>query len=210
MSKKLAQARKKKNFSNRDLALNRSFHDITIKRFYDEVGREEITEALSHSPDPRVEQLLELIYDPDFKNYSFARLCQKVGLTLGDIIDAFRRYQVGLGIIAMAKKAPKIMSDTAADAESTLSACMSCRGTGTIEEDGEERPCPSCLGEGSFRVPGHEKSRELFFKTMGLIGKKGPLVAQQFNISDNRAPRMEDFVIGIDKLMREDDTGPRR
>ena len=126
----------------------------------------------------------------------------------------------------MAKAAPRIMSDTAVDAKSTLSPCMNCSGTGllTVEGPGEdpgedpgkdpgegpgggiERPCPSCLGRGSFRVPGHDKSRELFYKTMGLT-KREPLMAQQINIHSNEAPTVEDFVMETEKALKD---GKRR
>ena len=208
MGRKFSEARRKKNFSNRDLALDPA-HDPILTRFYDEAGHQEISESLLYSSDPRVTQLLEMMYDPGLKNHSFPRLCREVGLSLGDIVDAFRSYQLDLGIVAMAKKAPKIMEDTALDAESSKSLCMTCKGTGEVLEHPQGDTvsiCPNCMGEGTFRVPGHDKARELFFKTMGL-GKKGPLIAQQVNISSHEAPRMEDFITEAEKNMRE---GKRR
>ena len=209
MARKLSEARRKKNFSKRDLALDPA-HDKILTRFYDEAGHQEISESLLCSSDPRVSQLLEMMYDPGLKSHSFPRLCREVGLSLGDSVDAFRRYQLDLGIIAMAKKAPKIMEDTAKDAESTTAPCTTCRGTGEVQEppaDPDEEPqvviCPNCVGEGIFRIPGHDKSRELFYKTMGLI-KKGPLLAQQVNISSPEVPTVEDFVMETERAMKDE------
>ena len=117
-------------------------------------------------------------------------------------MDAFRRYKLDLGIIAMANAAPDIMRDTAEDAKSQKAICMVCQGTGEMfehPEDPSDRPvasvCPNCLGDGTFRVPGHDKSRELFFKTMGLT-KRDPVFAQQINIGPSSSPpTVEDFVI---------------
>ena len=198
-------ARRKKRFSNRDLALDPA-HDKILTLFYDEAGHQEISESLLYSSDPRVTQLLEMMYDPGLKNHSFPRLCREVGLSLGDVVDAFRRRQLDLGIVAMAKRAPKIMEDTAEDAESTTAPCTTCRGTGEVLEHPQGEPaasiCPACMGEGTFRVPGHDKARELFFRTMGLTGRKGPLIAQQVNISSHEAPRMEDFIMETEKAMK--------
>ena len=207
MGRKFSEARKKKNFSNRDLALDPA-HDPILTRFYDEAGHQEVSESLLYSNDPRVTQLLEMMYDPGLKSHSFPRLCREVGLSLGDIVDAFRRYQLDLGIVAMAKKAPKIMEDTALDAESSKAICMTCQGTGEVLDHPQgESTCTACMGEGSFRVPGHDKSRELFFRTMGLTGKKGPLVAQQINVQSTAPPTVEDFVMETEKALKD---GKRR
>ena len=66
-------ARRKKRFSNRDLALDPA-HDPILTRFYDEAGHQEVSESLHYSSDPRVTQLLEMLYDPGLKNHSFPLL----------------------------------------------------------------------------------------------------------------------------------------
>jgi len=48
-------------------------------------------------------------------------------------------------------------------------------------------------------IPGY-KSRELFYKTMGLT-KRGPMVAQQINVHSTAPPTVEDFVMETEKAM---------
>lgn len=185
-------------------SLDRKTHDDALNRFYETLKDDEIIQTLNHSADPRIVQLLDFMFQPQYARFTFTRLCRECALSLGDIVDAFRRYQLDRGIVAMARQAPAIMHDTAQDARSGEAICNLCQGAGLVENlQGEEGPCIVCKGVGSFRVPGHEKSRELFFKTMGLIGKTGPLIAQQFNIGDSKAPRVEDFVSGLQKALKE-------
>ncbi len=212
MSKKdvsRADLRAKEVFTPEDMALaNQQAHDHALKRFYETLSQDEITQALFHSPDPRVLQLLEYMFDPQYRNHSFTKLCRECHLYLGDIVDAFKNYQLDLGIIAMAKHAPKILLDTAKDAESTKGVCLNCQGSGEILELGSdpEDPdlvtCPSCFGDGAIVIPGHDKSRELFFKTMGLL-KAGPMIAQQFNVmTPSEAPTVEGEVTAASKAAK--------
>ena len=177
-----------------------------MNRISESIGREEMAASLACTQDPRAGRLLEMLFDPAYRQHSFPKLCERVHLSVTDVVDLFRRFKLDQGIVAMAKAAPRIMADTAIDAESTLSPCMNCSGTGSIivesSEGDIERPCPPCLGRGSFRVPGHDKSRELFYKTMGLT-KREPLMAQQINIHSNQAPTVEDFVMETEKALKD-------
>jgi len=201
MAPKKTQMRQKKDFKAADMEkLDRRGHNEALTRFFHTLGEDEMVQALHHSADPRVVLLLEYMFDPKYRNDSFTKLCKECGLYLGDIVDAFKRYKLDMGIIAMAKQAPAIMSDTARDARSQKTVCMTCRGSGEILEQtsrlSEELVasiCPNCIGEGSFLVPGHDKARELFFKTMGLT-KRDPIFAQQINIAPAAPPSVEEFV----------------
>ncbi len=206
-----ADLRAKADFTTEEMALvNRKAHDTALKRFYETLSQDEITQALFHSPDPRVSQLLEYMFDPKYRSWGFTKLCRECHLYLGDIVDAFKNYQLDLGIIAMAKHAPKILADTAIDAQSTKGVCMSCRGTGQVtefaegpEDEPKEGICPDCMGDGTIRVPGHDKSRDLFFKTMGLL-KAPPMIAQQFNFpSAGAVPTVEDEITEASKAAKQ-------
>jgi len=211
---KKTDLRQKADFKSSDMAkLDRKGHNEALTRFFHALGEDEMVQALHHSADPRVIQLLEYMFDPRFKDKGFTSLCKECNLHLGDIVDVFRRYKLDLGIIAMAKAAPTIMEDTAEDAKSQKAVCMTCMGTGEVLEhpdSPELEPiatmCPNCMGDGSFRVPGHDKSRELFYKTMGLT-KTGPMFAQQINVSPAGAstpPSVEEFVTANQKAEKAD------
>jgi len=204
--------RQKADFKPADMAkLDRRGHNEALQRFFHSLGEDEMVQALHHSADPRVLQLLEYMFDPRYKNDGFTKLCKECNLHLGDIVDVFRRYKLDLGIVAMAKAAPIIMKDTAEDAKSQKALCMTCMGAGEVlqtapdpAEEPESTICPNCVGEGTFKVPGHDKSRELFYKTMGLT-KRDPMFAQQINIGPSSAPpSVEEFVTETQKAEKAD------
>lgn len=180
--------------------------DTTMRGVYDTIGRDQMIETLTCSQDPRAAQLLETLLDPAYQQHSFPKLCERANLSMTEVVDLFRRYKLAEGIIAMAKHAPEILNDTAIDAKSSEAMCMSCQGAGKVivDEEGTEVACSACAGEGSIRIPGHAKARELFYKTMGLTGKEGrPLLAQQFNISNEKMPTVEDFVNSVTESERK-------
>ncbi|MEE8470096.1 MAG: hypothetical protein V3S51_02065 [Dehalococcoidia bacterium] len=210
MTKK-TDLRQKEDFNPSDMVkLDRKGHNAALQRFFHALGEDDMVQALHHSADPRVVLLLEFMFDPKHRDSSFTKLCKECGLHLGDIVDVFRRYKLDLGIIAMAKAAPRIMADTAEDAKSQKALCMTCMGVGEViqqssDPDGEDEAstCPNCVGIGTFKVPGHDKSRELFYKTMGLT-KSAPLIAQQINVSSSNAPpSVEEFVLENQKAEKE-------
>jgi len=206
---KKALLRQKSDFKPADMEkLDRRGHNEALTRFFHALGKDEMVQALHHSADPRVVMLLEYMFDPRYKNDSFIKLCKECNLHLGDVVDCFRRYKFDLGIVAMANHAPKIMEDTAIDAESQKAVCLTCVGLGKVlqpSDDPEEEPqeliCPNCVGEGTYRVPGHDKARELFFRTMGPQ-TKAPLIAQQFITTSSTPPTVEEFVTEAEKAAK--------
>ena len=110
--------------------------DSVMNRISESIGREEMAESLACTQDPRAGRLLEMLFDPAYRQHSFPKLCERVHLSVTDVVDLFRRFKLDQGIVAMAKAAPRIMSDTAIDAESTLSPCMNCSGTGLLIVEG--------------------------------------------------------------------------
>lgn len=212
MTSKKTELRLKEDFKPADMEkLDRRGHKEALTRFFHSLGEDEMVQALHHSGDPRVLMLLEYMFDPKYRNDSFSKLCKECNLHLGDVVDVFRRYKLDLGIIAMSKRAPKIMEDTAKDAESSTALCLTCMGRGEVldldsnpnssDSTPEAMTCPNCVGEGTFRVPGHDKARELFYKTMGLT-KREPLIAQQFNIDVSKVPTVEEFVTEEEKAQK--------
>ena len=155
--------------------------DSLARRVFNSIGREELLETLSVAQDERAGRLLELLLDPEYRNHTFGRLCERARLSATEVVDLFRKYKIDLGIVAMAKRAPEVMRDVAIDAQSKQSYCRRCDGTGEVFDEDEERTCPACKGTGEVRTRGDEKARKLFFETFRLTGKKAPAVAIQQN-----------------------------
>jgi hypothetical protein len=206
MASNKIEKRAKKSFLPAEMrTLDRKGHDQALQGFFKGVPEGDMVQALHHSGDPRVVQLLGMLFDPNYSAMTFTHLCRECGLFLGDIVDVFRRFKLDQGILEMANRAPDILRDTAEDAKSTDAICLACQGAGTlvIDEEGNEDACAACLGVGSVKVPGHDKARELFYKTMGLTDRKVPLIAQQFNLSAERIPTVEDFVNEASKELKK-------
>jgi len=138
-----------------------------MKRLATTLSQDELVGALHSSADERAVRLLQMMGDPAFAQFSLGKLCQRVGLTSIDLLNAFRNYQLLRGIIEMSRVAPEIMADVAEDARSRMETCKGCQGEGMINT----RRCPQCEGEGVARVPGDYRARKLMFQTLRLIEK---------------------------------------
>ena len=138
-----------------------------MKRLATTLSQDEMAGALHSSTDERVHRLAEMMGDPAFAHFSLGKLCQRVGLTSIDLLNAFRNYQLLRGIVEMSRVAPEVMANVAEDARSRMEICKGCEGKGTVNA----RRCPQCEGEGLTRVPGDHRSRKLMFQTLGLIEK---------------------------------------
>ena len=137
------------------------------------LSEEEMAGALYSSTDERVLRLAEMMTDPAYSRFTLGKLCERVGVTSIDLLDALRRNKIDQGIIEMSRRAPEIMEGVARDAESRMEACKDCAGTGMLKDKdtGEMSHCLHCSGEGRVRVPGDYKARRLMFQALGLIEK---------------------------------------
>lgn len=201
MTSNKIEKRAKKSFLPAEMrSLDQSGHDQALQRFFKGIPADEMVQTLHHSSDPRIMQLLGMLFDSNYADFTFTRLCRECAISLGDIVDAFRRFKLDQGILEMANRAPAILRDTAEDAKSQKAVCLSCQGEGTIiSEEEPDEICGACMGDGHIKIPGHDKARDLFFKTMGLTDKKGPLIAQQFNIGSEKMPKVEDIIDAASK-----------
>ena len=138
-----------------------------MKRLADSLSQDEMAGALYCSTDERAVRLLQMMTDPAYSRFTLAKLCERVGLTSMDLLDAFRNFQLLRGIIEMSRMAPEVMADVAEDARSRMETCKGCQGKGMINT----RRCPQCEGEGLRRVSGDYRARKLMFQALGLIEK---------------------------------------
>ena len=141
--------------------------DPIMKRLADHTSQDEMAGALYCSADERAARLLQMMSDPAYSRFTLAKLCERVGLTSSDLLNAFRNYQLLRGIIEMSRVAPEIMADVAEDARSRMKTCKGCQCEGMINT----RRCPQCEGEGVTRVPGDYRARKLMFQALRLIEK---------------------------------------
>ncbi len=176
--------------------------DPLMKRFEKNVPRDEVVEALSHhmEANPRVNQLVQMLLDPTYVNHAMGTLCSKVGLSLHEVMDYFRKTHMDVGLMRLYKHVPDVLEDVAEDAKRSIKTCWKCFGDGKVPKNKEESAeCPECGGKGKLMVKGDDNARKLVFEAAGLTGKTGPLVAQQFNFAG--VIPTEDHAKDIAKLM---------
>ena len=159
--------------------------DTMLRRFDALVGRDEITAALELSRDPRSRALLGMMLDPTYNKHSFAKLCQKAGLRLTDLVDVFRRGKQLEATLSALQNLPHLVEETMLDALPAVEVCSRCDGRVEVQDEGEperKRLCPACKGSGEVRVPGNVEARRMIFQAAGLIGK-GRAVTKQMGVS---------------------------
>jgi len=165
-----------------------AYKDKPVQTFLDTVPGQEFHEALLLSTDEKFERLGRSMLDPRRARESFAKKLIDAKLTLPELYEFWHKHQLHIGLIQVMNKVPKIMRDVATDAESRLTACSRCDGTGQVNDaipgsDQEPivRVCPACEGTRQMRVIGDKAARDLVFESIGLTGKTSPTVAIQQN-----------------------------
>ena len=169
--------------------------DQPLKDFIGNVDSSVIQQALVETGDDKAIALATMMMNPTERR-SFPTLCRACGVTLQQLNELWRKHNLALGMVKMASRLPKVMEDTAQDAESKYSLCPRCDGLGTVtraikDDSGNLREvdeeCPQCHGAREVRTPGDAKARDLTFETMGLTGKTAPMLAQQFIIGGDES-----------------------
>lgn len=156
--------------------------DPLIRRFETGVGEDELRSMMAYSGDPRAQRLLEMLMDPAYRGHTLAKLCEKVGLKVVDLLDLFRKFKWDVGTIDLYQQLPQIVKELAADAKSSQAACKRCDGEGKLNLGApEEKSCPQCDGTGQVRVPGDQQAARLILQITGMIGR-------------NRAPEIRKII----------------
>jgi len=146
------------------------------------IPRDDLGYALQRiTEDDKMRNLAELLLSPKHEHLkcSLRTLAVRCGLTYMDVVDAFRRSKIGEGLMRMYQHVPDVLEHTAQDAKTTTRECNVCKGLGSMNKG---RTCNVCQGTGEIHKKGDADDRKLIFEAAGLTGKRGPLIAQQFNI----------------------------
>jgi len=182
-------------------------YDIVSNRVLREIGDQEAVAAFLQHDDPRYRELARSLMDKEFDSKSFRALYQRVGLTMVDIIDAFRKYCLDRAVIAIAKGTPTVAQGVIEDASPHMQLCPRCDAHGwvpDVNEEGEDikRVCPQCDGEKKIRVMGDKDSKKLVFESTGLV-KQAPAVAIQQNFN---VPPMEQQIKELGDAGRQEES----
>jgi hypothetical protein len=161
--------------------------DKVFRRLEASVPREEWLASCEASSDERAQALLARLLDPSCRKHSLPQLAKEVGLTYPQVLKLVTNYRLDQGLLRMSAHVPQVLEDVAIDSESKLIACPACQGSGQLEtvdrktgEITDTKACWSCDATGKLRKVGDADSRKLMLETLGLTGRRGPMIAQQF------------------------------
>lgn len=179
--------------------------DLPMKRFIENVPDNEFSAALESSPDPKFATFLAARADPAYATLSFSALCRKFNISLQDVDDLWRNHQLHRGMIQMMTHVPQVLEDVAQDAKSKMVVCTRCDGEGVLvsnngpDDTGGARVCPVCDGAKKIKVSGDKAARDLVFESIGLTGKRSPMVAIQQNFGLDSG--LEDILISTQRVL---------
>lgn len=173
----------------------------SFKQFEDDLGGRTAlvtTLAQADAPTPELQKILGLIADPRFDSKSLGWLCTQAGLSIGDLLRAFR--DAGLAKAqAVAQRhveqhLPRVVEDVMRRAAPYEVCCAVCQGLGTLPMSPgtpagtQPTPCPRCKGEGKeIEYPDLDRQK-LALQLGKLVKEPGPgvQVNQQFNQQNNQ------------------------
>ncbi len=186
----------------------------TWENFEESVGgRAALGEMLRYSQTREAATLLAHLEDPRAAGQPLRRLCEDAGLSFFQLYQTFKdaakaRAHIETEIV-QANYLPRVMADTCEDALTTWRTCPACNGTGRLVLKGKRVDCSTCGGKGKVKEPGDIDNRKLALEAAGLVGRRGPLVAQQFNLNPG-VPCIEDVVREDAEWLRQDEERERR
>lgn len=181
-------------------------------------GRGELLATLSLDSSPEIKELLALLLDPEYDTKSLGFLANAVGISLTDLLRAFRNGVLAKAHILssqrIAEKLPEVVADVMKRAAPYEEPCDACDATGLMtvkptkkvqNPDPAQISCTICRGKGNvIRLPELDRQR-LALEIGELIKspKGGPTVLQQFNLGNNAAPSAGDPQAGALEKMQQ-------
>jgi hypothetical protein len=138
------------------------------------LGRDRLLECLRYCDDRRLLRFAHALADPANNDRELDAIYRECGLSVLDLLSAFRRFQLDLAMIDLFEALPAVSRDAARVALSRRGNCRRCDGLKRVQdaEGGPFRMCPECRGRGYVRVPGDAAARAVVMDAAGVTGKK--------------------------------------
>lgn len=163
-------------------------------------GRDALVTALAHAPqDDALAYTINLISDPHSDARSLAALCRAGGITLGELLEAYKRGRYALMQVEVvhhiATHTPAVTEDVMTRAQPHWVTCYACRGT-LLVWDTEAKdpktapkiPCTTCVNEQDvpigkiYTLPDLDRQK-LALEIANVLPKKAPLVVNNQAVS---------------------------
>jgi hypothetical protein len=175
-----------------------------LQRVFETVPRDEIIQALVDSGDNKAVQLAERLSDGAHSRTNLARHCAKVGILPKDvwtILIETRKLATRLRISERLPEVAEAVIDAAVASEIACPACFNAK---------LDSPCTYCGGAGRVTRPGDKDAQKMALEIAEMLGKQGPLVANQYNFGGKGpvqvnidVPDMSDWSRSTDKVFEE-------
>ena len=168
--------------------LTREVQDQSIRRFFNVVDGEVFVELCAATTDERFRNLGVGIATK-YRGWGTLRLCKELGINLHELNEFYRDAMLHIATINIMGKVPEVMQAVVEESLPGADVCPMCDGLKMLagENGARRRRCPKCDGEGHIVTPGSNDARKLLWEQLGLV-KRGPLVAQQFNLGGGQTP----------------------
>lgn len=156
-------------------------------------SRDDLIDCLAGVQDPRIDQLLRLLADPQNAGTSLALLARQARVSLADFFDFLRAQENALATHAALARVnvhlPKVAEDAMVLGQVRTLPCSTCQGKPEtrITKDPKtevEFPCPGCGGKGTVLVEPELGRSKLALELGGLVKPKG--VAIQVGVQNNQ------------------------
>ncbi len=151
-------------------------HDVKV-RVMRRLGRDRLLECLRYCDDRRLLRFAHALADPANDERELDQVYRECGLSVVDLLGAFRRFQLDLAMLDLFEWLPAVSRDAARVALSRRGNCRRCDGLKKVpiaedKPDGPSRMCPECRGKGYVRVSGDAAARAAVLDAAGVTGKK--------------------------------------
>jgi hypothetical protein len=154
-------------------------------------GRAQLADTLAVAgTSSEIERITTLLLDLRYRDWSLARLCQVVGITVADLFASYRKALIARAHIEsshiIAGKLPGVVTDVMDKALPAPMLCPMCHGERTVpaSEPGQAPiPCRLCAGTGTVLSEPTVERHKLALEVGQLLEKKGGLLVQQNTIA---------------------------
>ena len=152
-------------------------------------GRAELVASLlsAGAVDDGLSYVIGLIADPRNDARSLGRVCAQGGVTVGELIEAYKRGAMARGTVeaiqAIATQIGPVVADIMHRAQVHEEPCQACGGSGSVRKQDADVPCAPCFGTGVRRYLPSVDRQKLAADLGRMLPKKAPLVDQ----SDRRS-----------------------
>lgn len=156
-------------------------------------GREKLTQVLAVATDePEVALVTDLLLDPRYQHHSLRQLCAMTGLTVADLLTAYRKAVIVQAHVQaapiIAGKLIGVVEDLMTRAQPHYLPCATCHGSGSVidlpskdQPSPAPRVCTACTNGQQLHLPDLDRQK-LALEVAELVKPKSGITFNQANV----------------------------